>query len=93
MRKNRIHHATTGSVWIHHFGSVTQKNMKMGLGKKSNDVLVKVNDRKLYGQTWVGRKVLRYNLKKSHQQWRKQELNTYGMTLHGARKQEHFIWL
>jgi GT2 family glycosyltransferase len=93
VRKHRIHHATTGSVWIHHFGSVTQKNMKLVLGKKNNDVLVKVNDRKLYGQTWLARKVFRYNLKKSHQQWRQQELNTYGMTLHGVREKQNFVWL
>ena len=34
LRKKKIQHATTGSVWIHQFGSVTQEHMKMGLGKK-----------------------------------------------------------
>ena len=45
--KHGIAHATTGSVWIHHFGSVTQEHMKMVLGKQRQDVLIKVNDRKL----------------------------------------------
>lgn len=93
VRKHGVRHATTGSVWIHHFGSVTQEHMKMVLGKTSNDVLVKVNDRKLYGQSWLERKLYRLSLKRSHQAWRKQELSEYGMTLHGTRNKDAFLWL
>jgi GT2 family glycosyltransferase len=93
VRKNGIAHATTGSVWIHHFGSVTQEHMKMVLGKKSQDVLVKINDRKHYGQSWLERKFYRHNLKLSHASWRKQELLDYGMTLHGTRINNAFVWL
>jgi hypothetical protein len=80
-------------VWIHHFGSVTQEHMKMVLGKKSQDVLVKVNDRKLYGQSWLERKFYRHGLKRSHLTWREQELRDYGMTLHGTRSNNEFVWL
>ena len=93
VRKHGIKHATSGSVWIHHYGSVTQDHMKMVLGKKTNDVIVKVNDRKLYGQSWLERKLYRYRLKQSHLAWREQELSAYGMTLHGTRIQNSFIWL
>jgi GT2 family glycosyltransferase len=93
VRKHDIKHATTGSVWIHHFGSVTQDHMKMVLGKTSNDVLVKVNDRKLYGQSWLERKLYRYRLKREHLAWREQELRDYGMTLHGTLIQNAFVWL
>ena len=93
VRKHGIGHATTGSVWIHHFGSVTQEHMKMVLGFQSQDVLVKVNDRKLYGQSWVERKLYRRNLKRSHLAWRAQELRDYGMTLHGTRHKNAFVWL
>jgi len=93
VRKYGIAHATTGSVWIHHFGSVTQDHMKIDLGKESEDVLVKVNDRKLYGQSWLERKLYRYNLKRSHLSWRAQELRDYGMTLHGTRDKNAFVWL
>ena len=93
VRKHGIAHATTGSVWIHHFGSVTQEYMKMVLGIKSNDVLIKFNDRRLYGQSWLDRKLYRHNLKRSHIEWRKQELHSYGMTLHGTRGNHAFIWL
>jgi glycosyltransferase involved in cell wall biosynthesis len=93
LRKKKIQHATTGSVWIHHFGSVTQEHMKMVLGKNNNEVLTKVSDRKLYGQTWLERKLYRRSLIKSHKTWRQNELKNYGMTLHGARKNDEFIWI
>jgi len=93
IRKHGIRHATTGSVWIHHFGSVTQDHMKMVLGKKSTEVLVKVNDRKLYEQSWLERKLFRNRLKKSHRIWRQSELIEFGMTLHGSRDQNGFTWL
>ena len=93
VRKHKIAHATTGSVWIHHFGSVTQEHMKMVLGIQSHDELVKVNDRKLYGQSWLERKMYRYHLKRSHLAWRAQEMRDYGMTLHGTRYKNAFVWL
>jgi hypothetical protein len=66
--------------------------MKMVLGIQSQDVLIKVNDRKLYGQSWLERKLYRNNLKRSHLAWREQELRDYGMTLHGARDNNAFVW-
>jgi glycosyltransferase involved in cell wall biosynthesis len=93
IRKHQIQHATTGSVWIHHFGSVTQEHMKMVLGIGSNDVLVKHNDRQLYQQTWLERKLYRHKLKNNHRQWRSDELARYGMTLHGSRQNHEFTWL
>lgn len=93
VRKHNISHATTGSVWIHHFGSVTQDHMKMVLGQQSKDVLIKVNDRKLYGQSWLERKLFRHRLILSHLAWRKQELEEYGITLHGTRDKNAFVWL
>ena len=93
IRKQGIQHATTGSVWIHHHGGVTQEHMKMVLEIPSDNVLVKVNDRKLYGQSWIKRKLYRYSLKRKHQAWRQQELHNYGITLHGSRTKDSFIWL
>jgi glycosyltransferase involved in cell wall biosynthesis len=93
LRQAKVQHATTGQVWIHHFGSVTQEYMKMVLGIKNENVLVKVNDRKLYNQSWLERKLYRYELKRSHQQWRKKEISEHNMTLHGVRKNNEFIWI
>lgn len=93
VRKNNIKHATTGNTWIHHFGSVTQEHLKIVLGIKSTDRLVRVNDRKLYNQSWLERKIYRYNLKRMHREWRKLEMEEYSMTLHGIRESGVFIWL
>lgn len=93
VRKHNVAHATTGSVWIHHFGSVTQDHMKMQNGIDLNKVLIKVNDRKLYGQSWLERKVSRFQLKRANESWRQLEINTYGMSLHGINDNGSFVWL
>ena len=93
IRKHGIAHATTGSVWIHHYGSVTQEHMKMVLGISSNDVLIKVHDRILYCQSWLERKLYRRELKLKHQSWHHEELHKYEMTLHGTRNKNAFVWL
>jgi GT2 family glycosyltransferase len=93
INRHGISHATTGSVWIHHIGRVTQEHLKMSLGIQSKHELVKINDRKLYGQSWFERKLYRYNLKRSQKTWREQELREYGMTLLGYRTNNEFVWL
>jgi len=93
LRHSKLPHATTGSVWIHHFGSVTQEHMKMVLGIAPQHELVRVNDRKLLHQSWPERKMQQYRRKASHRQWRRDELQNYGMTLHAARPEDTFIWL
>jgi len=93
IHKNKIPHATTGSVWIHHFGGVTQEHIKQTLGIKSSQNLVTVEDRKLYNQSWLERKFLQSQRKSSHRKWRKQELRGLGMTLHGNRVPSGFVWL
>jgi GT2 family glycosyltransferase len=93
IRMNGIRHATSGSVWIHHFGSVTQVHLKEKFGLNTHSELVKVNDRKLYGQTWLERKLYRHRLKMSSRAQRLQELRAYGMTLHGLRINDEFQWI
>ena len=93
VRRAKVAHATTGRVWIHHFGSVSQDHMKMVLGIPGNEVLVKVNDRKLYNQSWIERKLYRHDLKRSHRKWRGHEIKEHNMTLHGVRQNGSFIWL
>jgi len=92
VRKAKILHATTGSVWIHHFGSVTQAHLKILQGICIGDELIKVNDRKLYGQSFIERKFLRYKLKRNHRIWKEMELIKHGMTLQGLRVSNSFIW-
>jgi GT2 family glycosyltransferase len=93
IRKHQIRHATTGSVWIHHFGKATQDHMKLLLGIPKQKELVRVNDRKLYGQSWLERKYYRYQLKRLHTQWRDQEISNFKISLHGIRNESSFLWI
>jgi N-acetylglucosaminyl-diphospho-decaprenol L-rhamnosyltransferase len=93
LRHSKLPHATTGSVWIHHFGSVTQEHLKMVLGITARRELVVLNDKKLLHQSWLDRKIQRYQSKVQFRQWRREELESYGMTLHAARPDSTFIWL
>lgn len=92
LEKSQFQSAINGSVWLHHFGSITQKDMKKKLGKSEKDVLVKVNDRYLLQQGWLERKISKYKSKKRDVMWRNEELKNYGMTLHGERVNHEFIW-
>ncbi len=93
LAKSDFKSAISGAVWIHHFGSITQKDMKKKLGKSEKEVLVKVNDRKLLQQGWLERKLEKLNVKNQRATWRKNELAQYGMTLHGERANHEFTWL
>lgn len=93
IRQQGIRHGTTGKVWLHHFGSVTQEHMKLERGISQKDVLVKVNDREVLNQSWLDRKLIRHQLKKAERDWRAKELQAYGMTMHGVRKNQAFSWL
>ncbi|PKO62857.1 MAG: glycosyl transferase [Betaproteobacteria bacterium HGW-Betaproteobacteria-18] len=92
LEKSQFQSAINGSVWLHHFGSITQKDMKKKLGKSEKDVLMKVNDRHLLQQGWLERKIAKYKSKKRNEAWRKEELANYGMTLHGERVNHAFNW-
>jgi len=62
-------------------------------GIASRDILVKVKDRQLLNQSWLERKLYRHSLKSSLQKWRRDELATHSMTLHGVRADNAFTWL
>jgi len=92
LSKSTFHCAINGRVWLHHFGSITQKDMKKKLGKSEKEVLVKVNDRQLLQQSWLERKLARYSLKRKQREWYQSEMRDYGMTLHGERVNHAFVW-
>ena len=87
-----VQRAISGSVWLHHFGSVTQKEMKKKMGKSEKEDLLKVNDRQLLQQSWLQRKLNRFSRKRKESAWRAHELQNYGMTLIGERRDQRFIW-
>jgi N-acetylglucosaminyl-diphospho-decaprenol L-rhamnosyltransferase len=92
LSKSHFRSAINGHVWLHHFGSITQKDMKKKLGKSQNENLVTVNDKQLLQQSWLERKLKKFNQKRQSEAWRKDELEKYGMTLHGERINHAFSW-
>lgn len=92
LKKSQFKTAINGHVWLHHFGSITQKDMKQKLGIAAKDVLLKVNDRQLLQQSWLERKISKYKAHQQHNAWRNDELRKYGMTLHGDRVNSQFVW-
>lgn len=92
LKKSHFQSAINGNVWLHHFGSITQKDMKNKVGISEDDVLVKLNDRHLLNQGWIERKIDKYKSKIQNEKWRKDELQNNGMSLHGMRANHTFIW-
>jgi GT2 family glycosyltransferase len=92
LAKSPFLRAINGAVWLHHFGSITQNEMKQSMGKSEKEVLVEVNDRQLLQQGWLERKLAKMRAKKQSRAWREAELQQYGMTLHGERVDHHSVW-
>jgi GT2 family glycosyltransferase len=89
-----IRTAITGASWLHHYGSITQSEMKRERGLKEKDDLVGRghNRAKLLEQSWLERKIARAQLKRQVKAWRNAEVNQYGMSLLSVRENGEFIW-
>ena len=84
--------AIVGSSWIHHFGSVTQKAMKKEKGLSERDDLGYRWNSKLLNMPWYERKWRKFQKKQLLGQFRRSEIENYGMTLHGTRVEGSFNW-
>ncbi len=91
--KAQIKMAMTGASWLHHYGSITQTAMKQERGLSQKDGLGYRYNYKLLNQSWLTRKLHKVARKKQERQWRDEEVNTYGMSIHGIRKNNNFEWL
>lgn len=93
VKKNQIPTMTTGKVWIHHFGSITQTLMRQERGLKEKASLGRRDNYRELHQSWLERKLNKMKLNRLNQQARQQQLKEFGVTLHGIRDQGHFQWL
>lgn len=84
---------TTGSSWLHHFGSITQKAMKQEKSLPEKDGLANRYNYRLLQQSWLERKIRKIRRNKQQRQWRLQEVGGHGMSLHGLREGGNFIWI
>jgi GT2 family glycosyltransferase len=84
-RRHRFRLATTGSAFIHHFGSITQNSIK----EQSNGVIISLGDREYYrqktGQTWLKRKACQTRDFLRGIWWQYTERLRYGRTLREQR--------
>ena len=93
LKKAGIQTAITGSSWLHHFGSITQTAMKLERGLSQKDGLANRYNYKLLNQSWLERKWAKYQTKQHQLQASKAELAAHGMSVHGLRKNNQFVWI
>lgn len=91
-RKAGIPMATTGASWLHHFGSITQSEMKRERGLQEKQGLGGRHNYRYLNQSWLARKLQKREKVNKLKSWRQQELAQYGMTLHGVRENGEFKW-
>jgi GT2 family glycosyltransferase len=92
-RKAKIKTAMTGSSWLHHYGSITQTAMKIERGIKENKDLAYRYNYKLLNQSWLERKLIKFNRKKQEKTWRNNEVLEHDMSIHGIRENGRFKWI
>jgi N-acetylglucosaminyl-diphospho-decaprenol L-rhamnosyltransferase len=92
-RKAGIQMATTGASWLHHFGSITQSEMKRERGLQEKQGLGGRFNYRHLNQSWLARKLQKREKIKNLKIWRSKELSEHGMTLHGVRENGEFRWL
>ena len=92
LEKAKIQTAITGAVWLHHFGSITQDQMKKEKGLASFQALGHRKNYKILGLNWLERKMRRLKRKNAEALWRKSEMAGFNMTLHGIRQSGNFSW-
>lgn len=90
--KAGIKTAITGSSWLHHFGSITQSAMKQERGLSQKDNLPYRYNYRLLKQNWVRRKLKKIKRIRQEKIWRKEEVATFGSSLHGLREAGEFVW-
>jgi GT2 family glycosyltransferase len=83
----------TADAWLHHYGMITQKALKLEKAMGQRDSLGSRNLMRLYmNQTWVGRKLARYKQRNLLERAREQELAAYEMTVHALNRKQGTSW-
>lgn len=85
--------ATTATSWLHHYGMITQKALKLEKALDQRDSLGNRNLMRFYmNQTWVARKLARFQRRRLLATTRAHELATYGMTVHAINRDVEQAW-
>jgi N-acetylglucosaminyl-diphospho-decaprenol L-rhamnosyltransferase len=91
-RQASIPMATTGASWLHHFGSITQSEMKRERGLSQKEGLSGRRNYRYLNQSWLARKLHKRQKVANLRAWRADEVARYGATLHGVRESGEFRW-
>lgn len=93
LKKAGIKTAISGASWLHHFGSITQTAMKKERGLNDKDGLGYRYNYRLLNQNWLARKLEKAERKHREKIWRDNELEKYGISIHGIRENGNFRWI
>ena len=92
--KNKIPSAIVGNAWIHHFGSITQSEMKRERGLKDKEGLGHRKNYRLLNQSWVERKFNKVKRTRFRASCLTAELQKANMSLHGIKeKEKDIVWI
>ena len=92
LKNKGIKTAITGSSWLHHYGSVTQSAMKREQGLKDKDSLANRYNSNLLKQNWFLRKYSKIHKKQQERKALKHEISSFGVSVHGTRKDGKIEW-
>jgi GT2 family glycosyltransferase len=93
LKKSNIQTSIAGATWLHHYGSITQTAMKQARGLSEKDGLANRYNYKLLNQNWLERKWNKHLAKSLEKKSRDREVSEYGMSVHGLRKNNAFVWI
>lgn len=91
--KAGIRTGTTGACWLHHYGSITQTAMKLERGLSQKQGLGDRRNYRLLRQSWLERKLTKFRRVRQRNAWRQDEIDRYGLSLHGLRRNGAFAWV
>lgn len=89
----KIPSAICGSSWIHHFGSITQKAMKLERGIPQNQGLGARSNKKLLNMGFFERKYKKLCRSRLLSKLKNYEIDQFGQSLHGIRESGSFRWI
>ena len=85
---------TCADSWLHHYGMTTQKALKLEMKLDQHDSLGNRNLMRLYmSQSWVARKLARYQRRKLLSDACTNEKGAYGYTVHALNLSDHDGWV
>ena len=85
--------AITGASWIHHYGSVTQTELKKERGISRKDGLGHRENFKLLGKSWLDRKISKLQRTQRRLANENTEIRNLGISLHGTKRpREEIQW-